>query len=436
MQVIDINSNINFGQAKVVKKIVKSQHLETIFNKKLQKYPEDYKYFKLLGKKLGLTEKNLYKLNSIVGPHELEIILQNANYNSFNPGNNLIHGKLSVHNFEELAERGFSYNLHMHTTYSDGKMSIKSLLDQAAKYADILYAKTSKRFIIAITDHDTLEGNKKALEIIAKNPDKYKNLGVVLGAELSALYKEHKMLAKPFAYEMIAYAVNPFDAVLNTNLANLRQNRIKLSKKIIKDASKIYPNFEFSYKEMCKSYKNPKKGIDGFLYAIADYLEAKTGNLPNIRDLSLQYMPKVNEKSNGIVNVAENIFQHAKKQLGFFGIAHPGKIYLGSGKISNDFIKQCKLENKSAGKVIIDTFLEYLKKFGKGKLKAIETNYQSYDGTLNAAQEALNNPSVIPDKSLEGSMKWLDNFREFSRKNNLLNTGGLDTHSENPFLRK
>ena len=436
MQVASVNDNsINFGQAKFLTKLSKSKSIKRIFADKMRKFPKDYEYLKVLANGIGLAEQDLYRIRSIVGPQELEAILSNAKYNSFDPGIKPLYGKLSKEKLEELAQKGFLFNLHTHTTHSDGIMSIKSLLNQSAEYANILKTKASDRFIIAITDHDTLEGCKKALEIISKNPEQYENLGIVLGAELSALYREPNMLAKPFAYELIAYSINPFQKNLNTTLTNLRKNRIDLSKSIIKDACNIYPEFDFSYQELCKSSKNPKKGIDGFLYSIANYLAKKTGNLENVREVSLQHLPKINEDSSNITNSAETIFNQMLGQFGFLGIAHPGKIYLGGGKISDEFIKKCKSENKSAGKIIIDTFLEHLKKIGNNKLKAIETNYQSYEGTLQNAQKIIN-ASQAYESSAEGSIKWLNNFREFAEKHNLLNTGGLDTHSENPFLRK
>ena len=46
-------------------------------------------------------------------------------------------------------------DLHMHSVYSDGTLTIKKLLD---------YAKSKRLDIIAITDHDSTEGVSEAIE--------------------------------------------------------------------------------------------------------------------------------------------------------------------------------------------------------------------------------------------------------------------------------
>ena len=62
-------------------------------------------------------------------------------------------------------------DLHMHSVYSDGTLTIKKLLD---------YAKSKRLDIIAITDHDSTEGVSEALEYA-----KEINLRVIPGIELS-----------------------------------------------------------------------------------------------------------------------------------------------------------------------------------------------------------------------------------------------------------
>ena len=50
-------------------------------------------------------------------------------------------------------------------------------------------------------------------------------------------------------------------------------------------------------------------------------------------------------------------------------------------------------------------------------------------GGIGSPRVALRNKDVM------GSVNWLKNFIEFAKKHQLLGTGGLDTHSENPFLK-
>ena len=97
--------------------------------------------------------------------------------------------KLSEQNYiatKENIENGmFQADLHSHSLHSDGKASVQTILNDAADYADKLNAKTGKKFIFALTDHDKIDGVKEALKIIAENPEKYKNVRFIPAAELS-----------------------------------------------------------------------------------------------------------------------------------------------------------------------------------------------------------------------------------------------------------
>lgn len=65
-------------------------------------------------------------------------------------------------------------DLHMHSVYSDGTLSIKKLLD---------YAKSKRLDIIAITDHDSTMGVDEAI-----NYGKEINIKVIPGIELSTIH--------------------------------------------------------------------------------------------------------------------------------------------------------------------------------------------------------------------------------------------------------
>lgn len=430
--------NISFGTRQ------NNSQLKKEADEKFSLYPNDTEYIKTIAQEINLPENEIYKLKSIIGQQQIEDILNNAQRQNFNPGDIIKHAEQYTEtDLKKLAQSGFCLNLHTHTLHSDGKMSVQSLLDQAAQYADIVKAQVGgssakPSFVIAITDHDTTQGAQEAVKIIASNPQKYKNLGIVLGAELSAIYKNEEMLAKPFAYEMVAYSINPFDNKLNDFLLNTRTSRINLSKEIIDEANKRYPGIEFSYKEACSTSKNPEKGIDGFLYSLADYFNVKAKHFDkdiDTQDLCLKYLPANTDNGKGITNKAEDLFGYIKNNYGFLGIAHPAKIYLGNGKIKESFIEQCKSENKDTGRVIIQKFISHLQNIGGRKFRAIETNYQSYDGNLKEANEILNGERP-EDISKKGTVSWINQFREYAKQLSLLEAGGLDTHSENPFLRK
>jgi len=66
-------------------------------------------------------------------------------------------------------------DLHMHTRYSDGWPSPGALVDHAAGLGDL--------DVIAITDHDTIEGALRAAELAAARPDAP---AVIVGEEVSS----------------------------------------------------------------------------------------------------------------------------------------------------------------------------------------------------------------------------------------------------------
>jgi predicted metal-dependent phosphoesterase TrpH len=66
-------------------------------------------------------------------------------------------------------------DLHMHTSCSDGWPSPGALIDHVAEVGDL--------DVIAITDHDTIEGALRAVELAAGRPD---SPAVIIGEEVSS----------------------------------------------------------------------------------------------------------------------------------------------------------------------------------------------------------------------------------------------------------
>src|SRR5579864_9474354 len=64
-------------------------------------------------------------------------------------------------------------DLHMHTRYSDGRPTVRALLDHIAR--------RTRLQVIAITDHDTIEGALEARALQARYP-----FEVVVGEEISS----------------------------------------------------------------------------------------------------------------------------------------------------------------------------------------------------------------------------------------------------------
>lgn len=153
------------------------------------RYKGDIDYRKQLMKNAGLSPCDYKKISSIVGPLELKNLLKSHNEDEkfYLPGSRPRNKEdiQDSHNLENARSLKYGANLHIHTINSDGKLSTCELLNDAVNYAN-KYAKANRKpFIIAITDHNTVEGCKEAIKIIASNPSKYENLKVILAAEMS-----------------------------------------------------------------------------------------------------------------------------------------------------------------------------------------------------------------------------------------------------------
>lgn len=89
-------------------------------------------------------------------------------------------------------------DLHMHTLYSDGRPTVRALLDHIARQARLQ--------VIAVTDHDTVEGALEAQALQSAYP-----FEIVVGEEVSsreghilALFIEHRIPPRMSAAETIA----------------------------------------------------------------------------------------------------------------------------------------------------------------------------------------------------------------------------------------
>lgn len=408
---------INFESAKPAMQITR---LKQAFSDKVQKFPKDLNYIKLLAQRCGIPESQLYKLNSVIGPQQLEFILKNSSRKFYNPDDD------------------FRLNLHTHTTYSDGKMTVERLLNSSADFANTKKELPNiPNFAIAVTDHDNLDAGKEALHHLASDPLKYQNLGVVLGAELSSLYRDYDAFNRPFSFEMVAYSLDPFDEKMGKFLKDVRSERVDVAKMLIDSAAKLYPQYNYTYDEACIGSKNPLKGIDGFLYNLAQYFSFKAGSDSDkeaLQKLALECLPTIEGQKFNITNSIEDIFRLMRDKFGFLGVAHPAKIFLGDGLLRNDYIAKCKSEGKNAGLVVMDRFINFLTKQGEDKFRALETNYQAYKDDLRIANDMLDGTREF-DKKYKGTINWLNNFRNLAEKYDLMEAGGLDTHGESPFIR-
>ncbi len=119
---------------------------------------------------------------------------------------------------------GLKGDLHLHTTASDGRLSPKEVVKRAASLG---------LEVIAITDHDTVEGVEPAL---AEAPH-FPHLLVIPGVELSAEDEQE--------VHVLGYFIDINHAGLRNRLKSLHDSRVKRGKRMVSKLAKLGLNLEW-----------------------------------------------------------------------------------------------------------------------------------------------------------------------------------------------
>lgn len=256
--------------------------LKTTFKKTMEAFPDDFAYIKNLAKHMGIKEGEEYKLNSVMGKSQLQKLLDEFTPADFSIGKD----------FDGARNMTFRVNLHNHTTASDGKLTVEQFLEQARKYADRIARNTQSDdkppFTIAITDHDTLDGCRDALNILAADPEKYKNLKVVLGSEISVSNCDSEIVSRPLNFELVGYCQNPYDEKLVKILDNIQQTRQKNVEQFLEKITDKFPEFNLNIDEAKEFHANLRTmRTNGVLYLAGDYARFKIA--------LTEYVKRINE---------------------------------------------------------------------------------------------------------------------------------------------
>ena len=256
--------------------------LKTTFKKTMEAFPDDFAYIKNLAKHMGIKEGEEYKLNSVMGKSQLQKLLDEFTPVDFSIGKD----------FDGARNMTFRVNLHNHTTASDGKLTVEQFLEQARKYADRIAQNTQSDdkppFTIAITDHDTLDGCRDALNILAADPEKYKNLKVVLGSEISVSNCDSEIVSRPLNFELVGYCQNPYDEKLVKILDNIQQTRQKNVEQFLEKITDKFPEFNLNIDEAKEFHANLRTmRTNGVLYLAGDYARFKIA--------LTEYVKRINE---------------------------------------------------------------------------------------------------------------------------------------------
>ena len=362
-------------------------------------------------KKCGINVE-IENLKSIVAPDEFKTLIKKFKPEHFQVGMQISEkgaNNIPLEKFYKNAIDGnFRVSLHTHSDFSDGKASIEEFLDSARKYADKI-AKMNKNddlppFTIALTDHDCVNGCQEAIKIIAKNPEKYKNLRFVAGCEFSVMNGAQQ-------HDITGLVLNPFDKNLIKTLNDLSIIRIKTVQDFLanqpeyKGKKIVYEDVAKFEKEYYASKNTPEEkciengsGLVVVRHAIKFFYKMTK------QDVNFDMVNKLGNKD---ILPIETVMNAIKANGGFASLTHP---------------------TKSFWRYIGDDFILKLKNMG---LDGIEVNHQ-YTPSKITALGKHNNTENADDLFKELTQQ----YKKIADNNGLFLSGGTDSHEKQIFSRE
>jgi predicted metal-dependent phosphoesterase TrpH len=264
-------------------------------------------------------------------------------------------------------------DLHIHTkTGSDGALPI-----------DEVFAEAKRRNIdfISITDHDNIEHQGRARELAASHKITY-----VTGVELNVTFSYNN---KSVSLDFLGYGYDHHNQALNEKLRLVRNHREKRARQIIENLNREFKKENLPlFTDM--DLRKMQEDVDGVLSRphIADYLIIK-GLVANRQEAFDKYLVKCDVPK--YLLTLEEAATLVKGAGGKIILAHPNDPN-GTSLISltKDLTAQTK--------IIQEQMLEYI--------DGIECWHSRHDKATT------------------------EHYIEFSRKNNLLMTGGSDCHQK------
>lgn len=198
-------------------------------------------------------------------------------------------------------------DLHVHSYYSDGTMSPQEILNEAIR---------NKVEVLAITDHDILDGSRKLLEL-SKNT----SVHCISGVELDAIHDDVN-------YHILGYGIDLQDTVFLERVANNRQLLEKVNIKLIE---KMQADYEVVSLEDYNSF-NYNRELGGWKALHYFVYKGLTSNLTDGF-----YFYKKYEHSYTCVDFpnVKTLCQWIHEAGGIAVLAHPGKVIKADS--SNNF---------------------------------------------------------------------------------------------------
>lgn len=201
-------------------------------------------------------------------------------------------------------------DLHIHSTYSDGRLSPVEIISVAEK---------KNIHCISITDHDTVDS-----QYVIQRYCNFNGI-IVPGVELSTEYKNMEI-------HILGYFINIYDEKLKVYLDKIKESRIERAKSIIQKLKDLDININFDDISYNACLGRPH---------IAKILVEK-GFANNSKEAFQQYLIKGRP---GYVDRYKIEYKEAlnliNKSKGIAILAHPGEIY--KGILVEDIIREFKV---------------------------------------------------------------------------------------------
>lgn len=339
---------------------------------------------------------------------------------------------------ENIQNGVFQADLHSHSVHSDGVGEVKEILNQVAQYADRLNQKNGKKFIFALTDHDTISGVKESLVYISENPQKFKNVNFVTGSEISYTMKADKTNNPCECSEMLVYGFNPFSKKVNSFFNTMRKRRYDTITNYINDLSKTFPDVNFSEKEYFDVFLNKPnyKPTMNFYWDVYNYGKIKKAT----SDIAKKNYQNENKYFNLLVSSnrdARTLYQLLKKTQIEYDVSRTKPVDVINNKYrpfvdSRGEINTC-CENKVED--IVSTFGEDKNAFAAFAhpfyfteriydVKTFVKNTKEKMGELLLGSESYH-------QAYAPHLRGVDEINQICEREGLIPLGGRDNHERN-----
>lgn len=257
----------------------------------------DENYKRSILRDSGNPSYKIENMSSIVGPYELSNFIMQHNSNP----------KIYTPTLENVNNGTFRANFHLHTVNSDGTFTIKELLDKAELYAE---KAGNGPFYISITDHNTLQGLKEAIDILQTNPQNYKRVKLLLGVELNAkLEARNDVMKKPIEIHVLCWALNPYDTELNSLLSSQDKSNLAYDKNFDNVITVFGNKGLVGIAHPMRYVKSDNMAVDKltyYRYLISKYSELNSGKLLFAEGY---YQSYTTDEEKALITEVNNLFK-------------------------------------------------------------------------------------------------------------------------------